>query len=169
MLRCLTKSKVDCSFQNNEFRFKNRGFTQFFFGFLFFLSFLRSTLDEINTKRYVKNYGVFFGNKREKKKKKHSSYGRKKIWKKKRPGRDSNPRSSVSDNHGFESPAHTRPTPYHLATEPQRVLTGGIRIIECNNHNALCTSMFVTAQQHYYSSTWKYWTYSFIWIVHLWN
>lgn len=96
MLRCLTKSKVDCSFQNNEFRFKNRGFTQFFFGFLFFLSFLRSTLDEINTKRYVKNYGFFFGNKREKKKKKHSSYGRKKIWKKKRPGRDSNPRSSVA-------------------------------------------------------------------------
>ena len=55
MLRCLTKSKIDCSFQNNEFRFKNRGFTQFFFGFLFF-SFLRSTLDEI-TKRNVKNYG----------------------------------------------------------------------------------------------------------------
>ena len=37
MLRCLTKSKVDCSFQNNEFRFKNGGFTQFFFfGFLSF-------------------------------------------------------------------------------------------------------------------------------------
>ena len=78
---------------------------------------------------------------------------RKKIEKEKRPGRDSNPRSSVCDNHGFESPAHTRPTPYHLATEPQRMLAGGIRIIECNNHNALCTSMFVTAQQHYYSST----------------
>lgn len=39
MLRCLTRSKVDCSFQNNEFRFKNRGFTQFFFGFLFFYHF----------------------------------------------------------------------------------------------------------------------------------
>ena len=50
-------------------------------------------------------------------------------------------------------PAHTRPTPYHLATEPQRMLVGGIRIIESNNHNALCTSMFITAQQHYYSST----------------
>ena len=86
MLRCLTKSKIDCSFQNNEFRFKNRGFTQFFFGFLFFFSFLRSTLDEINTKRYVKNYGVFFGKKREKKKKKHSSYEKKKkIGKKKGP------------------------------------------------------------------------------------
>ena len=36
MLRCLTKSKIDCSFQNNEFRFKNRGFTQFFFWFSFF-------------------------------------------------------------------------------------------------------------------------------------
>ena len=154
MLRCLTKSKIDCSFQNNEFRFKNRGFTQFFFLVLFFFSFLRSTLDEI-TKRYVKNYGVFFGKKREKKKKKHSSYGKKKKIekKKKRPGRDSNPRSSVSDNRGFESPANTRPTPYHLATEPQRMMSGGIRIIQCNNHNALCTSMFVTAQQHYYSST----------------
>ena len=84
MLRCLTKSKVDCSFQNNEFRYKNRGFTQFFFGFLFFLSFLRSTLDEINTKRYVKNYWVFFGKKREKKKKKHSSYGKKKKFEKKK-------------------------------------------------------------------------------------
>lgn len=80
MLRCLTKSKIDCSFQNNEFRFKNRGFTQFFF---FFFSFLRSTLDEI-TKRYVKNYGVFFGKKREKKKKKHSSYGKKKKFEKKK-------------------------------------------------------------------------------------
>lgn len=84
MLWCLTKSKIDCSFQNNEFRFKNRGFTQFFWGgFLSFFSFLRSTLDEI-TKRYVKNYGFFFGKKREKKKKKHSSYGRKKIKKKKK-------------------------------------------------------------------------------------
>ena len=85
MLRCLTKSKIDCSFQNNEFRFKNRGFTQFFFWFSFFFSFLRSTLDEI-TKRYVKNYGGFFGKKREKKKKKHSCYGKKKkIGKKKGP------------------------------------------------------------------------------------
>ena len=49
-----------------------------FFLVFFFLSFLRSTLDEINTKRYVKNYGVFFGNKREKKKKKTQF-----IWKKK--------------------------------------------------------------------------------------
>ena len=40
MLRCLTKSKIDCSFQNNEFRFKNRGFTQFFFfWFSFFFHF----------------------------------------------------------------------------------------------------------------------------------
>ena len=153
MLRCLTKSKVDCSFQNNEFRFKNRGFTQFFFGFLFFLSFLRSTLDEINTKRYVKNYGVFFWKQEGKKEEKTQFIWKKKNLKKKRPGRDSNPRSSVSDNRGFESPAHTRPTPYHLATEPQHMLTCGIRIIECNNHNALCTSMFVTAQQQYYSST----------------
>ena len=129
MLRCLTKSKVDCSFQNNEFRFKNRGFTQFFFGFLFFLSFLRSTLDEINTKRYVKNYGGFFGNKREKRRKNTVHMEEKKLKKKRRPGRDSNPRSSVSDNRGLESPALTRPTPYHLATEPQRVLVGGIRII----------------------------------------
>ena len=153
MLRCLTKSKIDSSLQNNEFRFKNRGFTQFsFFGFVFFFSFLRSTLDEI-TKRYVKNHGGVFEKKRKKRRKNTVLMEKRKNWKKKRPGRDSNPRSSVSDNRGFEFPALTRPTPYHLATEPQRVFMGGIRIIECNNHNALCTSMFVTAQQHYYSST----------------
>ena len=151
MLRCLTKSKIDCSFQNNEFRFKNRGFTQFFFWFSFFFSFLRSTLDEI-TKRYVKNYGGVFEKKRKKRRKNTVLMEKRKKLEKKRPGRDSNPRSSVSNNREFESPANTRPTPYHLATEPQRMLTGGIRIIECNNHNALCTPV-VTAQQHYYSST----------------
>ena len=80
MLRCLTKSKVDCSFQNNEFRFKNRGFTQFFFlvFFFFFFSFLRSTLDEI-TKQYVKNYGFFFFWKEEGKKEEKTQF----IWKKK--------------------------------------------------------------------------------------
>ena len=40
----------------------------FFFGFLFFFSFLRSTLDEI-TKRYVKNYGGVFEKKRKKRRK----------------------------------------------------------------------------------------------------
>lgn len=139
-----------------------------FFLVFFFLSFLRSTLDEINTKRYVKNYGGFFGNKREKRRKNTVHMEEKKIKKKKRPGRDSNPRSSVLSAR-VRNPHCTRPTPYHLATEPQRMKLGGIRIIESNNHNALCTTMFVTAQQHYYSSTWKYWTYSFIWIVHLWN
>ena len=68
-----------------------------FLGCFFFFSFLRSTLDEI-TKRYVKNYG---GGGFEKKRKKRR---KRKNLKKKRPGRDSNPRSSVSDNRGFESP-----------------------------------------------------------------
>ena len=87
MLRCLTKSKVDCSFQNNEFRFKNGGFTQFFFGFLFFFSFLRSTLDEINTKRYVKNYG-FFLETRGKKRRKNTVHMEEKKFKKKKKGPD---------------------------------------------------------------------------------
>ena len=95
----------------------------------------------------------FFLETRGKKRRKNTVHMEEKKLKKKRPGRDSNPRSSVSNNRGFESPAHTRPTPYHLATEPQRMLPGGIRIIQWNNHNALCTSMFVIAQQHYYSST----------------
>ena len=79
MLRCLTKSKVDCSFQNNEFRFKNRGFTQFFFGFLFFYHFFGLHWMKLIRNGMLKIMGFFFGNKREKKKKKHSSYGRKKI------------------------------------------------------------------------------------------
>ena len=172
MLRCLTKSKIDCSFQNNEFRFKNRGSTHFFFFFLvFFFFFHFFGLHWMKLRNgMLKIMGAFLKRRGKKEEKTQFLWKKEKKFKrKKRPGRDSNPRSSVSDNRGFESPALTRPTPYHLATEPQRVFIGGIRIIECNNHNALCTSMFVTAQQHYYSSTWKYWTYSFIWIVHLWN
>ena len=87
MLRCLTKSKVDCSFQNNEFRFKNRGFTQFFFFWFsfFFFSFLRSTLDEI-TKQNVKNYGVFFFlERRGKKRRKNTVHMEEKKLKKKGP------------------------------------------------------------------------------------
>ena len=97
MLRCLTKSKVDCSFQNNEFRFKNSGFTQFFFFLVFFFFFHFFGLHWMKLRKsMLKIMGVFFGKKREKKKKKHSSYGRKNLKKKKkRPGRDSNPRSSV--------------------------------------------------------------------------
>lgn len=84
MLRCLTKSKVDCSFQNNEFRFKNGGFTQFFFfGFLsFFFHFFGLHWMKLRNSM-LKIMGFFFGKEREKKKKKHSSYGRKKIKKKK--------------------------------------------------------------------------------------
>ena len=119
MLRCLTKGKIDCSFQNNEFRFKNRGFTQFFFLVLFFFSFLRSTLDEI-TKRHVKNYGGGFETKRKKRRKNTVLMKkRKKIKKQRRPGRDSNPRSSVLSAR-VRNPHFTRPTPYHLATEPHR-------------------------------------------------
>lgn len=141
----------------------------FFLVFFFFYHFFGLHWMKLIRNGMLKIMGFFLETRGKKRRKNTVHMEEKKFEKKKRPGRDSNPRSSVSDNHGFESPAHTRPTPYHLATEPQRMLTGGIRIIECNNHNALCTSMFVTAQQHYYSSTWKYWTYSFIWIVHLWN
>lgn len=117
----------------------------FFFGFLFFFSFLRSTLDEI-TKRYVKNYGGVFEKKRKKRRKR-------KNLKKKKARTGFEPAIFGFRQSRVGIPAHTRPTPYHLATEPQRMLVGGIRIIESNNHNALCTSMFITAQQHYYSST----------------
>lgn len=79
MLRCLTKSKIDCSFQNNEFRFKNRGFTQFFFWFSFFFFHFFGLHWMKLRNGMLKIMGVFFGKKREKKKKKHSSYGRKKI------------------------------------------------------------------------------------------
>lgn len=117
----------------------------FFFGFLFFFSFLRSTLDEI-TKRYVKNYGGVFEKKRKKRRKR-------KNLKKKKARTGFEPAIFGFRQSRVGIPAHTRPTPYHLATEPQRMLVDGIRIIESNNHNALCTSMFITAQQHYYSST----------------
>ena len=125
MLRCLTKSKIDCSFQNNEFRFKNRGFTQFFFWFSFFFSFLRSTLDEI-TKRYVKNYGGVFEKKRKKRRKNTVLMEKRKKLEKKRPGRDSNPRSSVLSSR-VRNPRYTRPTPYHLATEPHRSFTSQLK------------------------------------------
>ena len=78
MLRCLTKSKVDCSFQNNEFRFKNRGFTQFFFGFLFFYHFFGLHWMKLIRNGMLKIMGFFFWKEEEKKKKKHSSYGKKK-------------------------------------------------------------------------------------------
>ena len=125
----------------------------FFLVFFFFFHFFGLHWMKLIRNGMLKIMGFFWKQEGKKEEKTQFIWKKKNLKKKKRPGRDSNPRSSVSDNHGFESPAHTRPTPYHLATEPQRVLTGGIRIIECNNHNALCTSMFVTAQQHYYSST----------------
>ena len=79
MLRCLTRSKVDCSFQNNEFRFKNRGFTQFFFGFLFFYHFFGLHWMKLMRNGMLKIMGFFLETRGKKKKKKHSSYGRKKI------------------------------------------------------------------------------------------
>ena len=110
------------------FRFKKR-FLHIFILAFFFFSFLRSTLDEI-TKRYFKNYGGLFG-KKSKKRRKNSSYGKKNIFKK-RPGRDSNPRSSVlpSPLPWQQRYQYTRPTPYHLATEPCTPLKGEIRIFQ---------------------------------------
>ena len=125
----------------------------FFFWFCFFFHFFGLHWMKLRNGMLKIMGGVFETKRKKRRKNTVLMKKRKKIKKKRRPGRDSNPRSSVSDNRGFESPALTRPTPYHLATEPQRMLMGGIRIIESNNHNALCTSMFVTAQQHYYSST----------------
>ena len=65
----------------------------------FFFSFLRSTWDEI-TKGYFKNYGFFSLERRGKKRRKNTVLmeKRKNFEKRERPGRDSNPRSSV--HHG---------------------------------------------------------------------
>lgn len=104
MLRCLTKSKVDCSFQNNEFRFKNRGFTQFFFGFLFFYHFFGLHWMKLIRNGMLKIMGFFLETRRKKRRKNTVHMEEKKFKKKKRPGRDSNPRSSVSDNRGFNYP-----------------------------------------------------------------
>lgn len=134
MLRCLTKSKVDCSFQNNEFRFKNGGFTQFFFGFLFFFSFLRSTLDEINTKRYVKNYGFFFLERRGKKEEKTQF-----LWKKEKNLKKKGPDGIRTRDLRLPwqpSRCLTRPTPYHLATEPLTHTGGKIKCLKPSTQNA---------------------------------
>ena len=77
MLRCLTKSKVDCSFQNNEFRFKNRGFTQFFFGFLFFYHFFGLHWMKLIRNGMLKIMGFFFLERRGKKEEKTQF-----LWKK---------------------------------------------------------------------------------------
>ena len=77
MLRCLTKSKVDCSFQNNEFRFKNRGFTQFFFGFLFFYHFFGLHWMKLIRNGMLKIMGVFLETRGKKEEKTQF------IWKKK--------------------------------------------------------------------------------------
>lgn len=98
MLRCLTKSKVDCSFQNNEFRFKNRGFTQFFFGFLFFYHFFGLHWMKLIRNGMLKIMGFFLETRGKKRRKNTVHMEEKKLKKKKRPGRDSNPRSSV--HHG---------------------------------------------------------------------
>ena len=85
MLRCLTKSKIDCSFQNNEFRFKNRGFTQFFFfWFSFFFHFFGLHWMKLRN-GMLKIMGGGFEKKRKKRRKKHSSYGKKKKFEKKGP------------------------------------------------------------------------------------
>ena len=104
MLRCLTKSKIDCSFQNNEFRFKNRGFTQFFFvWFCFFFHFFGLHWMKLRN-GMLKIMGAFLKRRGKKEEKTQFLWKKEKNLKKKRPGRDSNPRSSVCDNRGFESP-----------------------------------------------------------------
>lgn len=123
----------------------------FFFWFCVFFHFFGLHWMKLRNSM-LKILGFFLERRGKKEEKTQFLWKKEKNWKKKRPGRDSNPRSSVLSSR-VRNPRYTRPTPYHLATEPQRILPGGIRIIECNNHNALCTSMFVTAQQHYYSST----------------
>ena len=95
MLRCLTKSKIDCSFQNNEFRFKNRGFTQFVFGYLFFFHFFGLHWMKLIRNGMLKIMRLFLERRGKKRRKNTVHIEEKKFEKKKRPGRDSNPRSSV--------------------------------------------------------------------------
>ena len=83
MLRCLTKSKVDCSFQNNEFRFKNRGFTQFFFGFLFFYHFFGLHWMKLIRNGMLKIMGFFLETRGKKKRKNTVHMEEKKLKKKK--------------------------------------------------------------------------------------
>ena len=86
----------------------------------------------------LKIMGFFLERRGEKRRKNTVHMEEKKFKKKKRPGRDSNPRSSV-----LQSPLpwqqryqHTRPTPYHLATEPCTRSTGKIKIFETSTQNA---------------------------------
>ena len=109
MLRCLTKSKVDCSFQNNEFRFKNRGFTQFFFGFLFFYHFFGLHWMKLIRNGMLKIMGFFLETRGKKRRKNTVHMEEKKFKTKKGPDgirtRDlrfptiagSNPRSYETD------------------------------------------------------------------------
>ena len=142
MLRCLTKSKVDCSFQNNEFRFKNRGFLFFFLVFFFFFSFLRSTLDEI-TKRYVKNYGGVFEKKRKKRRKNTVLMEkRKKIQKKKKARTGFEPAIFGSIGESSKPPLYeTDALPLGHRAPPQICIA--IKIIKTNTHNALGASTSV--------------------------
>ena len=106
----------------------------FFFGFLFFFSFLRSTLDEI-TKRYVKNYGGVFEKKRKKRRKNTVLMEkRKKIQKKRKARTGFEP--AIFGSPWQPSCCLTRPTPYHLATEPLTQTGGKIKAFKPSTQNA---------------------------------
>ena len=115
MLRCLTKKKVNCSFQSNVFRFKKRFLHIFILAFFFFHFFGLHWMKLRNG--ILKIMGVCL--ERRAKKEEKTVLMEKKTFKK-RPGRDSNPRSSVlpSPLPWQQRYQYTRPTPYHLATEP---------------------------------------------------
>ena len=104
---------------------------------------------------YFKNYGVF-KKKGKKKKKKHGFFLRKEenLTKKKRPGRDSNPRSSVLSAevpipHMYETDALPLG---HRATLQIYV---AIKILKTNTHNALgtSTSIFTIRDPPFFNKT----------------
>lgn len=78
----------------------------------------------------------FFLERRGKKRRKNTVLMKKrKKLEKKRPGRDSNPRSSVLSAR-VRNPHCTRPTPYHLATEPLTQTGGKIKGFKPSTQNA---------------------------------
>ena len=133
MLRCLTKKEIDCSFQNNVFRFKKKMFLHIFI-LAFFFSFLRSTWDEI-TKGYFKNYGFFSLERRGKKRRKNTVLMEKRKNFEKKKGPDG---IRTRDLRLPWQPSRclTRPTPYHLATEPLTHTGGKIKRLKRSTQNA---------------------------------
>ena len=112
MLRCLTKKKVNCSFQSNVFRFKKRFLHIFILAFFFFHFFGLHWMKLRNG--ILKIMGVCL--ERRAKKEEKTVLMEKKNFKKGPDGIRT--RDLRFYRRRFQTLVGTRPTPYHLATEP---------------------------------------------------